>query len=152
MARVLVKGEPIAPPAGRSDDFKWPRRAIAPFGKDPVVATTTDPIPVMQAAPAATTVPVPRGESRAVAATGSKRTTGRAPSQNRRNSGRFPGIPFVRNRPIEPAARHYRGSRVVPIRNLSIAWAHWRPSRIAQTTSDWPRRMSPAANTFGSEV
>jgi lysophospholipase L1-like esterase len=94
VARVLVKGDAIAPPAGRSDDFKWPRRAIAPFGKDPVVATTTDPIPVMQAAPAATTVPVPRGESRSVAATGSKRTTGRAPSQNRRNSDRFPGIPF----------------------------------------------------------
>ena len=29
-----------------------------------------------------------------------------------------------------------------------MAWAHWRPSRIAHTTSDWPRRMSPAANTF----
>ena len=39
----------------------------------------------------------------------------------------------------------YRGSVVVPIRNWSIARAHWRPSRIAQTTSDWPRRMSPAA-------
>ena len=26
------------------------------------------------------------------------------------------------------------------------------PSRIAHTTSDWPRRMSPAVNTFGSEV
>ena len=44
----------------------------------------------------------------------------------------------------------HRGSVVDPIRNLSIAWAHWRPSRIAHTTSDWPRRMSPAANTFGS--
>ena len=37
-----------------------------------------------------------------------------------------------------------------PIRNSSTARAHWRPSRIAQTTSDWPRRMSPAAKTFGS--
>jgi hypothetical protein len=25
-------------------------------------------------------------------------------------------------------------------------------SRIAQTTSDWPRRMSPAENTLGREV
>jgi hypothetical protein len=91
--RVLVKGEPVTPPAGRSDDFKWPRRAIAPFGKDPAVAITTDPIPVMHAVPAATTVPVPSGDTRAVAATGSsKRTTGRAPSQNRRNSSRFPFI------------------------------------------------------------
>ena len=45
-----------------------------------------------------------------------------------------------------------RGSVVDPIRNLSTEWAHWRPSRIAHTTSDWPRRMSPAANTFGFEL
>ena len=37
----------------------------------------------------------------------------------------------------------------MPIRNSSTARAHWRPSRIAQTTSDWPRRMSPAAKSFG---
>ena len=29
--------------------------------------------------------------------------------------------------------------------------AHWRPSRIAQTTSDWPRRMSPQAKTLSSD-
>ena len=45
-----------------------------------------------------------------------------------------------------------RGSTDDPIRNSSTARAHWRPSRIAHTTSDWPRRMSPAANTFGTEV
>ena len=28
--------------------------------------------------------------------------------------------------------------------------AHWRPSRIAQTTSDWPRRMSPQAKILGT--
>ena len=42
-----------------------------------------------------------------------------------------------------------RGSVDAPIRNSSTARAHWRPSRIAHTTSDWPRRMSPAAKTFG---
>jgi uncharacterized protein len=47
-SRVLVKGEPIAAPAGRSDDFVWPRRAIAPVGGDPVVATTTVPMTPMQ--------------------------------------------------------------------------------------------------------
>ena len=31
-----------------------------------------------------------------------------------------------------------------------MARAAWRPSRIAQTTSDWPRRMSPAAKTLSS--
>ena len=46
----------------------------------------------------------------------------------------------------------YRGRPVDPIRKVSIARAHSRPSRIAQTTSDCPRRMSPAENTFDSEV
>ena len=46
----------------------------------------------------------------------------------------------------------HRGSVLVPIRNSSTARAHWRPSRIAHTTSDWPRRMSPAANTLSTEV
>ena len=50
------------------------------------------------------------------------------------------------------ASRLDRGSVVEPIRNLSMACAAWRPSRIAHTTSDWPRRMSPAANTFGFEL
>ena len=45
-----------------------------------------------------------------------------------------------------------RGRSVLPMRNLSMACAAWRPSRMAHTTSDWPRRMSPAANTFGREV
>ena len=46
----------------------------------------------------------------------------------------------------------YRGSTVVPISASSIARAAWRPSRIAHTTSDWPRRMSPAANTLSTLV
>jgi hypothetical protein len=50
------------------------------------------------------------------------------------------------------ACHAYRGKSVAPIKNRSIDWAHNRPSRIAQTTSDWPRRMSPAEKTFGSEV
>lgn len=41
-ARTLVKGEPLSPPAGRADDFAWPRREVgtldAPAG-DPNVAT-----------------------------------------------------------------------------------------------------------------
>jgi hypothetical protein len=45
-----------------------------------------------------------------------------------------------------------RGSTDEPIRNSSTARAHCRPSRIAHTTSDWPRRMSPAVNTFGTDV
>ncbi len=49
--RVLVKGEALDTPAGRGDDFVWPRRGVAAFGADPVVATTTLPIPVMQPPP-----------------------------------------------------------------------------------------------------
>lgn len=42
-ARTLVKGEPLAPPAGRADDFAWPRREVgtlaAPAGEPEVAAT-----------------------------------------------------------------------------------------------------------------
>jgi hypothetical protein len=92
--RVLVNGESLKPPAGRSDDFQWPRRAIAPFGKDPAVATTTDPLPVMQPTPAAT-VTAPSGDTRAVASGTSRRTTGRS-SQSRRNARQGPSLPFFR--------------------------------------------------------
>lgn len=46
--RVLVKGEPVPAPAGRSDDFAWPRRGVMPVGTDPVAATSTEPITVPQ--------------------------------------------------------------------------------------------------------
>jgi len=46
----------------------------------------------------------------------------------------------------------YLGRFVVPIKNSSIARAQGRPSRIAHTASDWPRRMSPAESTSGCEI
>lgn len=46
----------------------------------------------------------------------------------------------------------HRGNDDDPVRNSSTARAHCRPSRMAQTTSDWPRRMSPAAKTLGCVV
>ncbi len=49
-------------------------------------------------------------------------------------------------------ANPHRGSVLLPIRNASTSRAACRPSRIAQTTSDWPRRMSPAANTLSTLV
>jgi hypothetical protein len=36
-ARVLIKGEPLLAPAGRADDFAWPRREI---GREPVKGET----------------------------------------------------------------------------------------------------------------
>jgi hypothetical protein len=82
VTRALVDGEAVSPPAGRSDDFKWPRRAIAPLGADPVVATTTEPIPVMKPAPQ-TTVATPNAEIRPVAAAhpSPRRTISRAQPQ-----------------------------------------------------------------------
>jgi hypothetical protein len=88
--RVLVKGEAVSPPAGRGDDFTWPRRSVAPFGTDPVVATTTLPLPVMQAPGPATTVSAP-AETPAVAAAVAPRRS--APRQAERESRRS-GSPF----------------------------------------------------------
>jgi uncharacterized protein len=44
-ARTLVKGEPLAAPAGRADDFAWPRREIGreqAKGETPVATTAPD--------------------------------------------------------------------------------------------------------------
>src|SRR3982075_2968558 len=44
-ARTLVKGEPLVPPAGRADDFAWPRREIGreqAKGETPVASTAPD--------------------------------------------------------------------------------------------------------------
>jgi hypothetical protein len=44
-ARTLVKGEPLAPPAGRADDFAWPRREIGreqAKGEIPVASVSPD--------------------------------------------------------------------------------------------------------------
>ena len=57
-ARILVKGEPLAPPAGRADDFAWPRREIGreqAKGETPVASTTPDGM-----APGAGAVPTPK--------------------------------------------------------------------------------------------
>jgi hypothetical protein len=49
VTKVLVNGEAVPAPAGRADDFAWPRRDIAPLGSDPVVATTDLPMTPMLA-------------------------------------------------------------------------------------------------------
>jgi hypothetical protein len=49
VTKVLVMGEAVETPAGRADDFAWPRRGIAPVGTDPVVATTDLPMTPMVA-------------------------------------------------------------------------------------------------------
>jgi hypothetical protein len=46
--RVLIKGEPIAAPTGRADDFNWPRGAAATVTTEPI-----SPSPAASASPAA---------------------------------------------------------------------------------------------------
>ncbi|MCP3473776.1 DUF459 domain-containing protein [Bradyrhizobium sp. CCGUVB1N3] len=44
-AKTLVKGEPLTPPAGRADDYAWPRREVGreqAKGDTPVAATTPE--------------------------------------------------------------------------------------------------------------
>ncbi|WP_213773473.1 SGNH family hydrolase [Bradyrhizobium sp. dw_78] len=55
-ARTLVKGEPLAPPAGRADDFTWPRREI---GREPAKEPAKGEAPVASVAPDATTAAAP---------------------------------------------------------------------------------------------
>ncbi|UFW71272.1 SGNH/GDSL hydrolase family protein [Bradyrhizobium sp. WU425] len=53
-ARVLVKGEPLSAPAGRADDFVWPRREVGrEQSKDTPMASASpdDRIPVSAPAP-----------------------------------------------------------------------------------------------------
>jgi hypothetical protein len=78
--RVLIKGESINAPAGRSDDFRWPRRGVAAFGTDPAVATTTDPAPVVVPPVPAIAAATPAGADPKASSTltPGKRTTGRS--------------------------------------------------------------------------
>jgi uncharacterized protein len=60
-ARTLVKGEPLAAPAGRADDFSWPRREI---GREPAKGET----PVAAVAPNGAAAPAPAPPVAAAAA------------------------------------------------------------------------------------
>jgi hypothetical protein len=56
VARTLVKGEPLAPPAGRADDFVWPRREV---GREPVKGET----PVASVSPDGTPLAAPSAQA-----------------------------------------------------------------------------------------
>jgi len=53
VARTLVKGEPLAPPPGRADDFAWPRREIGreQAKGEPVASVSPDGMPSGPASP-----------------------------------------------------------------------------------------------------
>jgi hypothetical protein len=64
-ARTLVKGEPLAAPAGRADDFSWPRREVGhELAKEPA----KDDVPVAAKEPAAAAPGAGGGTSPDVAA------------------------------------------------------------------------------------
>src|SRR6202047_1656465 len=61
VARTRVKGDPLAPPAGRADDFAWPRREIGreqAKGETPVASVSPDGTP-SGAAPSKLKKPAP---------------------------------------------------------------------------------------------
>lgn len=84
-ARTLVKGEALIPPAGRADDFVWPRRdfgSVAAGGEAPVAATATeDPKPAL-----ATVSPSSQNLTRRNSAA----SDGSAPAQHNRGRANTP--------------------------------------------------------------
>jgi uncharacterized protein len=81
-ARTLVKGEPLAPPAGRADDFTWPRREVGneqAKGETPVATTSPGSPNATLAAPAAgqkTKRPAPAAQSGTPAASSAPAPSG----------------------------------------------------------------------------
>lgn len=65
-ARTLVKGEALTPPAGRADDFSWPRREVE---REPAKEPTKEPakepakgeVPVADTMPGAPNAPTAKG-------------------------------------------------------------------------------------------
>uniref|UniRef100_A0A8W7PXV8 Uncharacterized protein n=1 Tax=Anopheles coluzzii TaxID=1518534 RepID=A0A8W7PXV8_ANOCL len=66
--------------------------------------------------------------------------------------GRFFALPAIGERVVSMTPPGPGRALGLPIRYVSIWRAACRPSEIAHTTSDWPRRQSPAAKTFGFAV
>jgi hypothetical protein len=87
-SRVLINGEPVTAPAGRSDDFSWPRRGVMPVGTDPIAAMSTEPVPVAQPVQ-----PVPVQTATAPARAGTADSSGRPASAPVRRT------PVVRQQP-----------------------------------------------------
>ena len=95
-AKVLAKGQPVSAPAGRADDFAWPRREIAPVGADPTVVMATLPLTPMRSEQKAAT-PAPEGpQAPAPGAPGQARPgtppgpqTAQRPSAPRQQTGWF---------------------------------------------------------------
>jgi uncharacterized protein len=77
-AKVLAEGSSLPAPAGRADDFAWPRRDVAPVDADPVVATTELPMTPM-AADTNNAAAAPGDQQTGAAATAMKPVAARRP-------------------------------------------------------------------------
>jgi len=94
---VLVKGESVTAPAGRADDFAWPRRGVAAFGTDPAVTTTTLPVPLAQVPPPVTvSAPPPKTAQRQAGGPLGPPQAPRAPPPRERGFNPFSFLPFFR--------------------------------------------------------
>jgi uncharacterized protein len=83
--KVLNRGEAVRVPAGRADDFAWPRRTVAPVGSDPAVATTDLPMTPMVAEKPASGTPA---AAAAAATVGKEVASAAAPPRPRRTTPR----------------------------------------------------------------
>ncbi len=125
-ARTLVKGEPLAPPSGRADDFAWPRRDVGIPAPESILAApspsqTPAPTPAVATAPAAPAVPVAPQRARPAAqrpdAAAQPLQPGQ-PSQPRAQQPRRPSVNDGAPRPPAPVGP----SAQAPARN----WFGWR--------------------------
>ncbi len=121
VARVLVKGEPLAAPAGRADDFAWPRREI---GREQAKGD----VPVAAATPATS------GTSGVAATTGPDGIVRRWRRRPYRRKSRSPSSPPKRRHPSVASS----GSTSRAARPSS-----WRPQRPRPAQAPGPR---PPAN------
>ncbi|MBR0691769.1 SGNH family hydrolase [Bradyrhizobium lablabi] len=109
-ARTLVKGEALAPPAGRADDYAWPRREVGreqPGGDTPVAATT----------PAAPATVNPPPSTTAIAPDGSIITAPPKPAQKKLFRPAQAPPPA---QPSAPSLRDFFGFGAPPQRPLVI--------------------------------
>src|SRR5215472_6134964 len=98
-ARTLVKGEALTPPAGRADDFLWPRREVA---REPAKGD----VPVANAHPGAPGAAAPGAPGAAPnAAVAPPRPAPRKPAQQNNPPGNFFGFGNAPPRQFAPPPR-----------------------------------------------
>jgi hypothetical protein len=106
-SRVLVRGDAIVAPAGRADDFSWPRRSMeikeAPE-VTPGPAAAAPPTPTVSAAPAAAPAPTVAKPAAAPVPSAAKPATPAKRSPAAGNDGRKPPSVPRPPMPIGPAA------------------------------------------------